>query len=84
MVGGADELVVLCLPMKVRVFVSTTAGLLLLWLGVTYVREVPYENYPRLGKGSQPLSAEAKSGGEAEALISLEKAEPAEALAEVE
>ena len=36
--------------MKIRVFVSTSAGVLLLWLGVTYVREVPYQNYPRWGR----------------------------------
>ncbi|BCX47198.1 hypothetical protein HAHE_11060 [Haloferula helveola] len=59
--------------MKVRLFVTGSAALLATWLGVTYVREVPQENYPQLGKGSLPLSAEATpEAEELEPLISLE------------
>jgi len=42
--------------MKLRIFVSGSAALFAGWLGLTFVRDVPRENYPELG--SQPLSAE--------------------------
>lgn len=45
--------------MKIRVFVTGSAAFFAAWLALTYVREVPHENYPRLGKGSLPVSAEA-------------------------
>lgn len=69
--------------MKIRVFVSTSAGVLLLWLGVTYVREVPYQNYPRLGKGSLPMTTEVVPAKESGALISLEDGEQDDSLVEV-
>ncbi len=45
--------------MKIRFFVTGSAAFFAAWLAVTYVREVPHEDYPRLGKGSLPLSAQA-------------------------
>lgn len=35
--------------MKLRLFVSGSAALFAAWLGLTFVREVPRENYPELG-----------------------------------
>ncbi len=46
--------------MKVRFFVSSTAALLLAWLGVTYVRQVPWQAYPVLGRGGIPMAAKAR------------------------
>ena len=69
--------------MKIRVFVSLSASVLLLWLGVTYVREVPHRHYPKLGKDSLPISAEAKPAGMPETLIGLEEDERSPSLAEV-
>ncbi len=46
--------------MKIRFFVTGSAAFFAAWLAVTYVREVPHEEYPRLGKGSLPLSAQAE------------------------
>jgi hypothetical protein len=46
--------------MKIRLFVTGSAAFFAAWVAVTYVREVPHEGYPRLGKGSMPLSAEAE------------------------
>lgn len=46
--------------MKIRFFVTGSAAFFAAWLAVTYVREVPHEDYPRLGKGSLPLSAQAE------------------------
>ena len=43
--------------MKVRMFVSGSALVLAAWLGVTYVRTVPIQHYPQLGRGSLPISA---------------------------
>ena len=51
--------------MRVQFFVSGSAALLALWLGVTFFRKVPQDNYPVLGKGSMPVSAK------------VEKTEPA-------
>ena len=72
------------LEMKIRVFVTSSASVLLLWLGVTYVREVPYQHYPRLGKDSQPISAEAKTAEASESLLSLEQDEQSPSLAGAE
>jgi len=69
--------------MKVPVFVTSSAAVLAAWLGVTYFREVPAEKYPKLGKGSMPLSARAEPEGESKPLISLEE-EPEEPVAAVE
>jgi hypothetical protein len=43
--------------MSVSHFVSGSGVLLLGWLGVTFVREVPERPYPNLGRGSVPISA---------------------------
>jgi hypothetical protein len=45
--------------MKIRVFVTGSAAFFAAWLMLTFVRQVPHEHYPRLGKGSLPVSAEA-------------------------
>lgn len=45
------------LLMKVRLFITGTAALLALWLGATFVSEVPVDRYPQFGRGSVPLSA---------------------------
>ncbi len=42
--------------MKIRIFVSGSAALFAAWLGLTFVREVPRENYPELGR-PVPVSA---------------------------
>lgn len=55
--------------MKVRVFVSSMAALLMAWLGVTYVQQVPWQAYPVLGRGGVPMAAKPKP----------KPAEPAEA-----
>lgn len=44
--------------MNVKLFVTGSSAVLAVWLGVTYVREVPGENYPQLGRGSVPLTAQ--------------------------
>jgi hypothetical protein len=44
--------------MKLRVFVTGSSAALLLWLGVTFVSTVPVQNYPQLGRGSVPVSAQ--------------------------
>lgn len=59
--------------MKIRFFVTGSAAFFAAWLAVTYVRDVPHEEYPRLGKGSLPLSAQA----EPEAPAPVETEEPA-------
>jgi hypothetical protein len=43
--------------MSVSHFVSGSGVLLLGWLVVTFVREVPERPYPNLGRGSVPISA---------------------------
>ena len=49
--------------MNVKFFVTGAASLLMAWLAVTYIREVPRDTYQRLGKGSQPLSAATEQKG---------------------
>jgi hypothetical protein len=63
--------------MKASVFVCASAGLFASWLAVTYVRAVPSEHYPALGRGSQPLSAQ-REAKPAKPLVSLQEkqAEP--------
>ena len=58
--------------MKLPVFVSSSAVLLLLWLGVTYVREVPYKNYPKLGLDLRKAVA---TGGEIEEAVPMHEPE---------
>jgi hypothetical protein len=36
---------------------------------LTFVRQVPHEDYPRLGRGSLPVSAEAAPGQETSVLV---------------
>jgi hypothetical protein len=54
--------------MKVRLFVSASAVVLAAWLGVTFFRQVPHENYHLLGKASVPVSAAVDSSGDGEAV----------------
>lgn len=54
--------------MKIRLFVSASAVVLAAWLGVTFFRQVPHENYHLLGKASVPVSAAADSSGDAEGI----------------
>ena len=63
--------------MKVPLFVTGSAAVLAVWLGATFAREVPEERYPQLGRGSLPITAAAGESpvGEAQPLLSLEKAE---------
>lgn len=44
--------------MNIRHFVSGSAVLLAVWLLMTFLREVPTEPYPALGRGSVPISTE--------------------------
>ncbi len=57
--------------MKLRFFVTGTSAALAVWLGVTFVRDVPRETYPHLGKGSLPITANATQTP-SKAWISLE------------
>ncbi len=43
--------------MNVKVFVTGSASILAAWLAVTFVRDVPGENYPQLGRESKPQTA---------------------------
>ena len=45
--------------MNVRFFVTGTASLLAVWLGATFLTDVPVEHYPQYGRGSVPVSAKA-------------------------
>jgi hypothetical protein len=69
--------------MKVRFFVTGTAALLGLWLGATFVSEVPVDRYPQFGRGSVPLSAKAEKALPREkpvAILAAEDESPAGAL----
>lgn len=50
--------------MKVRFFVTGTAALLAVWLGATFLSEVPVDRYPQFGRGSVPVSAKAPKPAE--------------------
>lgn len=57
----------------------------MLWLGATYVREVPLRNYPKLGRDSLPVSAQSVPDNKVpETVISLEEDERDDSLAEAE
>jgi hypothetical protein len=56
--------------MKASHFVFASAGLFAAWLTVTYLRAVPPELYPVLGKGSTPVQAKAEP--KAKPLIALD------------
>jgi hypothetical protein len=65
--------------MKPTSFVCASAGLFASWLTVTYLRPVPSELYPTLGKGSVPISAKNETSRDSsKPLLSLEekKAQP--------
>lgn len=47
--------------MSVKSFVTGSAAILAVWLGVTFVREVPGETYPQLGRDTEPLTAEVQA-----------------------
>jgi len=57
---AARVVVALTFPMKISIFVTSTAALLMVWLTVTFFRQVPHENYQLLGRGSLPISAAAE------------------------
>jgi hypothetical protein len=57
--------------MKVRLFVSSMAALLAVWLGVTFVRDVPWQAYPVLGKGGIPMAARKKDQATTGQLVPL-------------
>lgn len=61
--------------MKVRFFVTGTAALLGLWLGATFVSEVPVDRYPQFGRGSVPLSAKAEKAPSREKPVAVLAAE---------
>jgi hypothetical protein len=50
--------------MSVFHFVSGSATLLLGWLLVTFLTEVPAKSYPTLGRGSVPVSAQKSSASD--------------------
>lgn len=52
--------------MKLRIFVSGSAALFAAWLGLTFVRDVPRENYPELGRA--PVTAAVEVENEEEAI----------------
>ena len=64
--------------MKVRLFVSGSAVALAAWLGVTYVRTVPVQHYPQLGRDSLPISANRERAKAAARTAELERAKQAE------
>jgi hypothetical protein len=43
--------------MKLPLFVTTSAAVLAVWLGATYMQAVPVKTYPQLGRGSVPIAA---------------------------
>lgn len=59
--------------MKATAFVCASAALFATWLTITYVRDVPPKDYPTLGKGSVPVSAQRQAPASRDtAMISLE------------
>ena len=64
--------------MKVRLFVSGSAVALAAWLGVTYVRAVPVQHYPQLGRDSLPISAKRERAKAATRSADMERAKQAE------
>jgi hypothetical protein len=70
--------------MKPTSFVCASAGLFASWLIVTYLRPVPSELYPTLGKGSVPISAKNETRRDSsKPLLSMEE-KKAKLLVEVE
>ena len=61
--------------MKATAFVCASGALFATWLTITYVRDVSPKDYPALGKGSVPVSAQRQapaSPSRDTAMISLE------------
>jgi hypothetical protein len=58
--------------MKLRLFVIGSSTVLMAWLATTYFLETPLGSYPRLGRGSAPISAKNDPGK------ALELADPAD------
>ncbi|BCU76316.1 hypothetical protein [Luteolibacter sp. LG18] len=60
--------------MKATAFVCASGALFATWLTITYVRDVSPKDYPALGKGSVPVSAQRVAPAVHEgSLISLEE-----------
>lgn len=60
--------------MKATAFVCASAGLFATWLTITYVHEVSPKDYPALGRGSVPVSAQRQAPtSRSSALFSLEE-----------
>ncbi len=49
--------------MKLRLFVFGSSAILFAWLAATFCLETPLGNYPRLGRGSAPISAKNDEAG---------------------
>lgn len=47
--------------MKLRIFVSGSAALFAAWLGLTFVRDVPRENYPVIGRAPVTAAVEVEN-----------------------
>lgn len=59
--------------MKATAFVCASAALFAAWLTITYVRDVSPKDYPTLGKGSVPVSAQRQAPASRDsAMISLD------------
>lgn len=59
--------------MKATAFVCASGALFATWLTITYVRDVSPKDYPSLGKGSVPVSAQRQAPASRDtAMISLE------------
>lgn len=48
--------------MKLRLFVIGSSVVLMAWLAMTFILETPLGSYPRLGRGSAPISAKSDPG----------------------
>ena len=58
--------------MKVRMFVSGSAAVLAVWLGATYVHEIPAKDYPELGRPKAATAqTKAATGEEKPALVAV-------------
>ena len=58
--------------MNIRQFVSASALVLAGWLLMTFLRDVPTEPYPALGRGSVPIPKESPTSQRAQPLTSGE------------
>lgn len=62
--------------MKVSLFVTGSATLLAVWLGVTFVQEIPAKSYQQLGKGSIPISAKVEKPAAGDRGIAAQQTSP--------